>query len=57
MRKNVIKFTAIALLSAFALTACDDDIVAKPTGYDDNSPIVTNVGDIYNNDFKNTGTT
>ena len=52
MRKNVIKFTAIALLSAFALTACDDDIVAKPTGYDDNSPIVTNVGDIYNNDFK-----
>ena len=52
MRKNVIKFTAIALLSAFALTACDDDIVAKPKGYDDNSPIVTNVGDIYNNDLK-----
>ena len=52
MRKNVIKFTAIALLSAFALTACDDDIIAKPTGYDDNSPIITNVGDIYNNDFK-----
>ena len=52
MRKNVIKITAIALLSAFALTACDDDIVAKPTGYDDNSPIITNVGDIYNNEFK-----
>ena len=52
MRKNVIKITAIALLSAFALTACDDDIVAKPTGYDDNSPIITSVGDIYNNDFK-----
>ena len=52
MRKNVIKITAIALLSAFALTACDDDIVAKPTGYDDNSPIVTNVDGIYNNDFK-----
>ena len=52
MRKNVIKFTAIALLSAFALTACDDDIVAKPTGYDDNSPIVTNVGDIYNNNLQ-----
>ena len=52
MRKNVIKFTAIALLSAFALTACDDDIVAKPKGYDDNSPVVTNVGDVYNNNLK-----
>ena len=52
MRKNVIKITAIALLSAFALTACDDDIVAKPKGYDDNSPIVTNVGDIYNNNLQ-----
>ena len=52
MRKNVIKITAIALLSAFALTACDDDIVAKPNGYDDNSPIITNVGDVYNNNFK-----
>ena len=52
MRKNVIKITAIALLSAFALTACDDDIIAKPTGYDDNSPIITNVGDVYNNDLK-----
>ena len=52
MRKNIIKITAIALLSAFALTACDDDIVAKPTGYDDNSPIITNVDGIYNNDFK-----
>ena len=52
MRKNVIKFTAIALLSAFALTACDDDIIAKPTGYDDNSPIVTDIGDIYNNNLK-----
>ena len=52
MRKNVIKSTALALLSAFALTACDDDIVAKPTGYDDNSPIITNVGDIYNNNLQ-----
>ena len=54
MRKNVIKFTAIALLSAFALTACDDDIIAKPTGYDDNSPVV-NIsgfdGTVYNNNF------
>ena len=51
MRKNVIKFTAIALLSAFALTACDDDIIAKPAGYDDNSPIVADV-DVYNNNLK-----
>ncbi len=55
MRKNnVIKITAIALLSAFALTACDDDIIAKPTGYDDNSPVV-NIegfnGTVYNNTF------
>ena len=53
MRKNVIKITAIALLSAFALTACDDDIIAKPTGYDENSPVVSINGDsdIYNNNF------
>ena len=41
MRKNKIKFAAIALLSAFALSACSSDIIAKPTGYDDNSPVVT----------------
>ena len=54
MRKNkVIKFAAIALLSAFALTACDDDIIAKPTGYDDNSPVVNlpNGTEVYNNTF------
>ena len=55
MRKNIIKITAIALLSAFALTACDDDIIAKPTGYDDNSPIV-NIngfnGTVYNNNLQ-----
>ena len=54
MRKNnVIKITAIALLSAFALTACDDDIIAKPTGYDDNSPVVNlpNGTEVYNNTF------
>ena len=55
MRKNnVIKFAAIALLSAFALTACDDEIIAKPNGYDDNSPVV-NIegfnGTVYNNEF------
>ena len=58
MRKNILKISAIALLSAFALTACDDDIIAKPTGYDDkNSPVVTvkdeqgNNVTVYNNDF------
>ena len=51
MRKNVIKIAAITLLSAFALTACDDEIVAKPTGYDDNSPIINEV-DVYNNNLK-----
>ena len=54
MRKNVIKITAIALLSAFALTACDDDIIAKPTGYDGNSPVISITdynGTVYNNNF------
>ena len=58
MRNNkVIKFAAIALLSAFALTACNDDIIAKPTGYGDNSPVVTikdengNAVKVYNNKF------
>ena len=57
MRNNkVIKFAAIALLSAFALTACDDDIIAKPTGYGGNSPVVTITDggkevSVYNNKF------
>ena len=51
MRKNVIKFTAIALLSVFALAACDDDIIAKPEGYDD-SPVVSVDKDVYNNNLK-----
>ena len=54
MRNKTIKFAAIALLSVFALTACDDDIIAKPEGYGDNSPIV-NIdgynGKVYNNNF------
>ena len=53
MRKNVIKIGAIVLLSAFALTACDSDIIAKPSGYDENSPVVevNEDSDIYNNNF------
>ena len=53
MRKKVIKFAALALLSTFALAACNDEIIAKPNGYDDNSPVVNIDGtDIYNNNFK-----
>ena len=55
MRKNILKISAIALLSAFALTSCSDDIIAKPEGYDGkNSPVVTITGydkEIYNNTF------
>lgn len=55
MRKNIIKISAIALLSAFALTSCSDDVIAKPAGYeDDNSPVVTIEGfdgKVYNNTF------
>ena len=51
---KLIKIGAITLLSAFALTACDDEVIAKPTGYDDNSPVV-NIegfsGTVYNNEF------
>lgn len=52
MRK--IKFAAVALLTAFALTACNDEVIAKPSGYDDNSPVVEINGskDIYNNNLK-----
>ena len=54
MRNKTIKFAAIALLSVFALTACDDDIIAKPAGYGGDSPIV-NIdgfnGTVYNNNF------
>ena len=55
MRNNkVIKFAALALLSGFALAACNDDVIAKPTGYDDNSPVV-NIdgfnGTVENNNF------
>ena len=56
MRKNILKVSAIALLSTFALASCSDDIIAKPTAYDDkNSPVVTVTGydgTIYNNNFK-----
>ena len=55
MRKNILKVSAIALLSTFALASCSDDIVAKPQAYDDNSPVVTVTGyngTIYNNNFK-----
>ena len=56
MRKNILKVSALALLSTFALASCSDDIIAKPQAYDDkNSPVVTVTGyngEIYNNTFK-----
>ncbi|NLB49167.1 MAG: hypothetical protein GX813_04965, partial [Erysipelotrichia bacterium] len=56
MRKNkLLKISIITLVSAFALVACDNDVIAKPTGYDDNSPVVKvedGATDIYNNSFK-----
>ena len=56
MRKNILKVSAIALLSTFALASCSDDIIARPKAYDDkNSPVVTVTGydgTIYNNNFK-----
>ena len=56
MRKNILKVSALALLSTFALASCSDDIIAKPQAYDDkNSPVVTVTGyngEIYNNNFK-----
>jgi len=54
MRKNILKISALALLSAFTLTSCSDDIIAKPADYDNNSPVITIEGfngTIYNNNF------
>ncbi len=54
MRKNILKISALALLSAFALTSCSDDVIAKPDNYDNNSPVITIEGfngTIHNNNF------
>ena len=54
MRKNILKISALALLGAFTLTSCSDDIIAKPADYDNNSPVITIEGfngTIYNNNF------
>jgi len=54
MRKNILKISALALLGAFALTSCSDDVIAKPADYDNNSPVITIKdfnGNIYNNNF------
>ena len=51
---NKFKFAAIGLISLFGLTACNDEIVAKPTGYDDQGILLKDDGskaDIYNNDM------
>ena len=53
MRKNILKISALAVLSVFTLASCSDDVIAKPNGYEDkNSPVVTITGyngEIYNN--------
>ena len=54
MRKNILKISALALLGAFTLTSCSDDIIAKPADYDKNSPVIEIKGyngSIYNNNF------
>ena len=50
MPTNLKKFAALAVLATLGLTACNSEIVAKPTDYED--PIVTIDGydeEIYNN--------
>ena len=54
MRKNILKISALALLGAFTLTGCSDDVIAKPADYDKNSPVIEIKGyndKIYNNNF------
>ena len=54
MRKNILKISALALLGAFTLTGCSDDIIAKPADYDNNSPVIEIKdynGKVYNNNF------
>ena len=51
MASKKSKFIALGLVSLFGLSACNDEIVAKPTGYDD-AKIVTVEGydeEIYHN--------
>ena len=51
--KKLYKVAALALLSVMGLTACNDEIVAKPTGYDTDTVItITNDGkkeEVYHN--------
>ena len=47
MQNNKKKFIAVALISLFGLTACNDEVIAKPTGYDDAK--IANVEDVYDN--------
>ena len=51
---NKLKFAAIGLISLFGLTACSKEVIAKPTGYDDQSILLNENGeklDVYDNDM------
>ena len=50
--RNFKKYVALAALSVVALVACNNDIVAKPTDYDDPIVDVTGADDIVNNVMK-----
>ena len=50
MLNNKFKLGAIALISLFGLTACNGEVIAKPTGYDDQQ-ILLDVKDIHNNEM------
>lgn len=45
--KKLTKFLALAVLATIGLTSCSDDIIAKPSDYDDK--IVTFEEEVYNN--------
>ena len=51
MRK-ISKYIALAALSVVALVACNDDIIAKPTDYNDPIVNVNDNDDIVNNVMK-----
>ena len=51
--KRLTKIAALALLGVFSLTACNDEVIAKPTGYDTDTVVtITNNGkveEVYHN--------
>ena len=48
--KKFVKVAALALLCTIGLTACDDSVIAKPTGYDKDAVIdIAGEDDLYHN--------